>query len=47
MVATNSVRKRTGNISAGTSTFAMIVLEKELSRAHAAIDLVTTLMGRW
>jgi len=42
MVATNSVRKRTGNISAGTSTFAMIVLEKELSRAHSAIDLVTT-----
>ena len=42
MVATNSVRMRTGNVSAGTSVFAMIVLEKELSRAHHEIDLVTT-----
>ncbi|MBR2565209.1 MAG: FGGY-family carbohydrate kinase [Paenibacillus sp.] len=42
MVATNSVRKRTGNISVGTSVFAMIVLEKELSRVYPEIDMVTT-----
>ncbi|MBQ1525551.1 MAG: ATPase, partial [Lachnospiraceae bacterium] len=42
MVATNSVAKRTGNISAGTSVFAMIVLEKELSKVYPEIDLVTT-----
>lgn len=42
MVATNSVARRTGNISAGTSVFAMAVLEKELSGAHDGIDLVTT-----
>ena len=42
MVATNSVTKRTGNISAGTSVFAMLVLEKELKSAHSEIDLVTT-----
>ncbi|MCR5108158.1 MAG: FGGY-family carbohydrate kinase [Lachnospiraceae bacterium] len=42
MVATNSVAKRTGNISAGTSVFAMIVLEKELSKVYPQIDLVTT-----
>lgn len=42
MVATNSVAKRTGNVSAGTSVFAMIVLEKELSRVYPEIDLVTT-----
>lgn len=45
MVATNSVAARTGNVSAGTSVFAMIVLEKELSRAHSEIDLVTTPEG--
>ena len=45
MVATNSVRKRTGNVSAGTSVFAMIVLEKELSKVHPEIDLVTTPVG--
>ena len=45
MVATNSVAPRTGNISAGTSVFAMIVLEKELSAVYDAIDLVTTPMG--
>lgn len=45
MVATNSVEKRTGNVSAGTSVFAMIVLEKELSRVYPEIDLVTTPMG--
>lgn len=42
MVATNSIRVRTGNVSAGTSVFAMLVLEKELSRAYSEIDLVTT-----
>lgn len=42
MVATNSVEKRTGNISAGTSVFAMVVLEKELSKVYPEIDLVTT-----
>ncbi|MCR5734076.1 MAG: FGGY-family carbohydrate kinase [Lachnospiraceae bacterium] len=42
MAATNSVGKRTGNISAGTSVFAMIVLEKELSKVYPQIDLVTT-----
>ncbi len=45
MVATNSVKPRTGNVSAGTSVFAMIVLEKELSKAYDAIDLVTTPVG--
>ena len=45
MVATNSVKVRTGNVSAGTSVFAMIVLEKELSKAYDAIDLVTTPVG--
>ena len=42
MVATNSVKIRTGNISAGTSVFAMVVLEKELSKVYPEIDLVTT-----
>jgi len=42
MVATNSVKKRTGNISVGTSVFAMIVLDKELSRVYPEIDMVTT-----
>lgn len=45
MVATNSVSKRTGNVSAGTSVFAMIVLEKELSKVYGEIDLVTTPTG--
>jgi sugar (pentulose or hexulose) kinase len=45
MVATNSITKRTGNVSAGTSVFAMIVLEKELSKVHEEIDLVTTPTG--
>lgn len=45
MVATNSVAKRTGNVSAGTSVFAMIVLEKELSKVYPEIDLVTTPSG--
>ena len=42
MVATNAVRPRTGNVSAGTSSFSMIVLEKELSRPYEVIDIVTT-----
>ena len=45
MVATNSVRKRTGNVSVGTSVFAMIVLEQELSKVYPEIDLVTTPNG--
>lgn len=45
MVATNSVAQRTGNVSAGTSVFAMIVLEKELSKVYSEIDLVTTPTG--
>ena len=45
MVATNSITVRTGNVSAGTSVFAMIVLEKELSEAYGEIDLVTTPAG--
>jgi sugar (pentulose or hexulose) kinase len=46
MVATNSVAERTGNVSAGTSVFAMIVLEKPLSRVYPEIDLVTTPTGK-
>lgn len=42
MVATNSVRQRTGNVSAGTSSFSMIVLEKDLSKPYEMIDMVTT-----
>ena len=42
MVATNSVRERTGNVSAGTSSFSMIVLEKDLSQPYDKIDIVTT-----
>lgn len=42
MTATNSVRQRTGNVSAGTSSFSMIVLEKNLSRPYEVIDMVTT-----
>ena len=45
MVATNSIEKRTGNVSAGTSAFAMVVLEKDLSKVHPEIDLVTTPTG--
>lgn len=45
MTATNSVAVRTGNVSAGTSVFAMIVLEKELSKVYPEIDLVTTPSG--
>ncbi len=42
MVATNTVLPRTGNVSAGTSSFSMIVLEKNLSRPYDVIDMVTT-----
>lgn len=45
MVATNSVAKRRGNVSAGTSVFAMVVLEEELKKVHPEIDLVTTPAG--
>lgn len=45
MAATNSVAVRTGNVSAGTSVFAMVVLEKELSKVYPEIDLVTTPSG--
>lgn len=45
MTATNSVAPRTGNVSAGTSTFAMIVLEKKLSKVYREIDMVTTPTG--
>ena len=46
MVATNSVAERTGNVSAGTSVFAMIVLEKVLSKVYPEIDMVTTPTGK-
>lgn len=46
MVATNSVAPRTGNVSAGTSIFAMVVLEKELSKVYPELDLVTTPTGK-
>ena len=45
MVATNSIKPRTGNISAGTSVFGMIVLEKPLKKVHTEVDLVTTPIG--
>ena len=46
MVATNAVRVRTGNVSAGTSVFAMVVLEKALSKVYEEIDMVTTPTGK-
>lgn len=46
MVATNSVAQRTGNVSAGTSVFAMIVLERALQKVHSEIDMVTTPTGK-
>jgi sugar (pentulose or hexulose) kinase len=46
MVATNAVRPRSGNVSAGTSVFAMIVLERSLSRVHEEIDIVVTPDGK-
>lgn len=45
MVATNSVAVRTGNVSAGTSVFAMVVLEDELKKLHEELDMVTTPAG--
>ena len=46
MTATNAVAPRTGNVSAGTSIFSMVVLEKPLGRVYEEIDLVTTPTGR-
>jgi sugar (pentulose or hexulose) kinase len=46
MAATNSVAVRTGNVSAGTSIFAMVVLEKPLDDVHTEIDIVTTPTGK-
>jgi len=46
MVATNSIAERTGNVSAGTSIFAMIVMEKNLSRVYPEIDIVATPEGK-
>lgn len=46
MVATNAVAVRTGNISAGTSVFSMVVLEKPLSKVYPEIDVVTTPAGK-
>ncbi len=46
MAATNSVAERTGNVSAGTSIFSMVVLEKPLQKVHREIDMVTTPAGR-
>lgn len=45
MIATNAIKKKTGNVSAGTSVFSMIVLEKPLSKPYNIIDIVTTPMG--
>ena len=45
MVATNAVRVHTGNVSAGTSAFAMVVLDKNLSRVNESIDVVATPSG--
>jgi sugar (pentulose or hexulose) kinase len=46
MVATNSIAERTGNVSAGTSIFAMVVMEKALSRVYPEIDIVATPAGK-
>lgn len=46
MVATHCIKEKTGNISVGTSAFAMIVLDKELSRIYSELDLVTTPAGK-
>ena len=46
MTATNAVRARTGNVSAGTSIFSMVVLEKPLSRPYPELDMVTTPTGK-
>ncbi len=46
MTATNAVAPRTGNVSAGTSIFSMVVLEKQLSKVYEEIDMVTTPTGK-
>ncbi|MDH2926043.1 xylulokinase [Lonepinella koalarum] len=46
MIATNCIKEKTGNISAGTSAFAMIVLEKSLSKRYPELDIVTTPAGK-
>lgn len=46
MVATNSITERTGNVSAGTSIFSMVVLEEQLSSVYEEIDMVTTPTGK-
>ncbi|VTU08258.1 carbohydrate kinase FGGY [Actinobacillus indolicus] len=46
MIATNCIKEKTGNISAGTSAFAMIVLEKMLSKVYSELDIVTTPAGK-
>ena len=46
MTATNAVAPRTGNVSAGTSIFAMVVLERPLKNIHPEIDIVATPEGR-
>ena len=46
MTATNAVAPRTGNVSAGTSIFSMVVLEKPLKKVYEEIDLVTTPTGK-
>lgn len=46
MVATNAVSERTGNVSAGTSIFSMVVLERPLKSVHPEIDIVTTPTGK-
>ncbi len=46
MVATNAIKVKTGNVSAGTSAFAMVVLEKPLSKPNEAIDVVATPSGK-
>ena len=45
MVATNAIAPRTGNVSAGTSIFAMVVMERPLSKMHEEVDIVATPMG--
>jgi len=46
MVATNALTPKTGNISAGTSVFAMLVLEQKLNKPHPEIDMITTPTGK-
>ena len=46
MVATNALQERTGNVSAGTSAFVMVVMEKSLKNVYSEIDVVTTPSGK-